>query len=80
MKYSAGAETALKRDNQYMLKYMLNYIVRTREVIPIWSLHKKPDSYSPKSLYRHHGVGIYDNSKQEEYSIAYSKSVHMSRV
>ena len=49
---------------------------------PIWSLHKKPDSYSPKSLYRHHGVGIYDNSKQEECSPlvpasrAYSKSVH----
>ena len=42
--------------------------------------HGKPDS--PKSLYRHHGVGIYDNSKQEECSplvpasLAYSKSVH----
>ena len=49
---------------------------------PIWSLHKKSDSYSPKSLYRHHGVGIYDNSKLEECSplvpasLAYGKSVH----
>ena len=42
---------------------------------------KKPDTYSPKSLYRHHGVRIYDNSKQEECShlmpasLVYSKSV-----
>ena len=26
---------------------------------------KKPDTYSSKSLYRHHGVTIYDNSKQK---------------
>ena len=32
-----------------------------------FDLHiKKPDTYSPKSLYRHHGVSIYDNSEQEE--------------
>ena len=42
---------------------------------------KKPDTYSPKLLYRHHGVRIYDNSKQEECShlmpasLVYSKSV-----
>ena len=43
---------------------------------------KKPDTYSPssKSLYRRHGVRIYDNSKQEECShlmpasLVYSKS------
>ena len=29
---------------------------------------KIPDTCSPKSLYRHHGVRIYDNSKQEECS------------
>ena len=67
---------------------MLNYIVRAREVICnmiCWlqfDLYiKKPDTYSPKSLYRHHGVRIYDNSKQEECShlmpasLVYSKSV-----
>ena len=42
---------------------------------------KKPDTYSPKSLYRRHGVRIYDNSKQEECShlmpasLVYSKSI-----
>ena len=44
---------------------------------------KKPDrySYSPKSLYSHQGVSIYDNNKQEENShlmpasLVYSKSV-----
>ena len=41
---------------------------------------KKSDTYSPKSLYRRHGVRIYDNSKQEECchlmpaSLVYSKS------
>ena len=52
---------------------MLNYIVRAREVIGLdmicwlqFDLYiKKSDTYSPKSLYRHHGVRIYDNSKQE---------------
>ena len=70
---------------------MLNYIVRTREVIAIimicwlqFDLYIKSlvVRYSPKSLYRHHGVGIYDNNKPEECSplvpasLAYSKSVH----
>ena len=66
---------------------MLNYIVRASEVICnmiLWlqfDLYiKKPDTYS-KSLYRHHGVRIYDNSKQEECShlmptsLVYSKFV-----
>ena len=53
---------------------MLNCIVRAREVIAIWYVgfnltfeaHKKAwYFYSRKSLYRHHGVSIYDNSKQE---------------
>ena len=52
---------------------MLNYIVRAREVIAVCWLQfdiyiKKPGTYSPKSLYRHHGVRIYDSSKQEECS------------
>ena len=53
---------------------MLNCIVRAREVIAIWyvgfnltfEVHKKSlILYSPESLYRHHGVSIYDNGKQE---------------
>ena len=47
-----------------------------------FDLHKKPDdTYSPISLYRHHGVSIYDNSKQEECShLMLASLVHIVKV
>ena len=53
-------------------KYMFNYIVRARDRgvcnMICWlqfDLHKKALTYSPKSLYRHHGVSIYDNRNKK---------------